>query len=69
MIPFLIVLAAGLLTRGRDPHVDGRWGRGGRRARLLTVAGLATLVFLWWVDLPEVSALIRLAVSGGEGAA
>jgi hypothetical protein len=59
LIPLLIVLAAGLLTRGPDPAVDGR------RQRLLAAAGLAALVFLWWVDAPEVSALVRLAVEGG----
>jgi hypothetical protein len=55
MIPFLIVLAAGLLARGIEPSA--------RNAATLAQVGtaIAVLLFLWWVDLPEVRALLELA--------
>jgi len=61
MIPFLIVLAAGLLTGGADREV----ARGPARFALAG-AGLAALVFLWWVDYPETLALIELACGGAS---
>ena len=55
MMPFLIVLMAGLLANG----VPARARTG---ATALTVTGLmAALLFLWWVDLPEVLGLLELA--------
>ena len=55
MVPFLIVLAAGLLANGVHERA-----RNGRTAALVTALAGA-LLFLWWVDLPEVLALLELA--------
>lgn len=61
MMPLLIVLAAGLLAGGGPaPARNGRPARNGPRA-LRVVVALAALLFLWWVDLPEVLALLELA--------
>jgi 4-amino-4-deoxy-L-arabinose transferase-like glycosyltransferase len=57
MIPFLIVLAAGLLTGAAERPVP-------RGARILAALVLALLVGLWWIDLPEVAGLVELAVGG-----
>jgi hypothetical protein len=55
MVPLLIVLAAGLLANGVDERA-----RTGRTAAVVTALA-ALLAFLWWVDLPEVLALLELA--------
>lgn len=57
LVPFLIVVAAGFLSRpsrGWPPE---------RARRAAIVATLALLAFLWWVDLPEVREMARLAWS------
>jgi hypothetical protein len=63
MEPFAIVLAAGFLTGAHGRGQAGATGATGT-ARWVAGLGLAVLAFLWWVDLPEVSALVELAVGG-----
>ncbi len=61
--PFLIVLTAGLLSgrAGRGAEAAARPGA----ARVAgAVLGCGLLAFLWWVDWPELSALIQLASEG-----
>jgi len=52
MVPWLIVLAAGFVTAERDQ----RWGNG--PGRIVAAVGVALLLFLWWVDLPEVLTIL-----------
>ena len=60
MEPLLIVLAAGFLA-GRSPRSSSAL------ARAAAAIGLAALAFLWWVDLPEVTALLELASDTAPG--
>jgi 4-amino-4-deoxy-L-arabinose transferase-like glycosyltransferase len=54
-VPWMIVLAAGFLTAdgGRRRGTGTRWA--------ISAACTAILLFLWWVDLPEVRAIVGLA--------
>jgi 4-amino-4-deoxy-L-arabinose transferase-like glycosyltransferase len=62
VVPLLIVLGAGVLSR---PGLL-REVRGPRRL-LPVLGGLLLLIFLWWVDLPEVAVLTVRAWGGGLG--
>lgn len=55
MLPVLFVLVAGFLTLER-----WRWFAG-TRTRLAALLGWLVLFFLWWVDFPELKALVRLS--------
>lgn len=58
LVPFLIVLSAGLLTHWR--------GRRGAAALVATGAFWAALAFLWWVDLPELASVTDYAWRAGR---
>jgi hypothetical protein len=58
MMPLLIVLAGGLLAEGVPAPARNR------ATASKVAAVVAVLAFLWWVDLPEVLALLRLAWVG-----
>ncbi len=59
LIPFAIVLAAGLLDGARHT-------RRSRRATLLTLVLLGIMGFLWWVSWPQSATLVRLAWGADE---
>jgi 4-amino-4-deoxy-L-arabinose transferase-like glycosyltransferase len=62
LIPLAIVLGAGLLTA--RPATQPEIPRASlRRARLAAAIGTVLLLFLWWVDLPEVLAVLEIALA------
>ena len=62
LIPLAIVLGAGLLTA--RPATQPEIPRASlRRARLAAAIATVLLLFLWWVDLPEVLAVLEIALA------
>ena len=55
--PWWLVVAAVLLAASPASRLPGR------APRLVTLAGLGALGFLWWVDLPELSRILELALT------
>ena len=57
MVPWMIVLTAGFVAAGRER----RRGTGGRWA--VSALCVAVLLFLWWVDLPELRTMLGIVWS------